>query len=206
MQVGDWVVSGVPDLLDEDGTLTDYKFTSVWSYVLGDPIDWQRQLNCYAALYRHIGFEVRRARIQFLLRNWEASRAERESDYPQHPVPSIEVDLWDQSKTLDYINSRVNLHKEACNMEGSEELAFLFPCSPAERWARPDKWAVKKKGNKKALPYGLHESEANAQKFATIKEKEFPVEIEYRRGQNIRCERYCVVRDFCQQWKDMNDG
>src|SRR3990167_726063 len=65
-----WQVSGQPDLLDPDGILSDYKVTSVYSFLLGDKPEWQAQLNLYVWLYRKHGWEAKGAQIVAILRDW----------------------------------------------------------------------------------------------------------------------------------------
>lgn len=160
MDIDGWMVTGKPDLLEADGTLSDYKVCSVFSFLLGDKPEWETQLNCYAALYRHAGFAVKRLQIVAILRDWRRSRIP-DDDYPAAPALAVDIPLWPYEKTYRYLQERVLLHKKA-RMVGE------FPeCTPEERWERPDTWAVKKEGNKKALKVCLSQLEAEQYAYDT---------------------------------------
>jgi hypothetical protein len=70
-------------------------------------------------------------------------------------------------------------------------------------WEKPTVWAVKKEGNIKAK--ALYETEAMAEEaVASFSEKDpkskFIVEV--RLGERTRCEGYCPVNQYCQQYRD----
>jgi hypothetical protein len=138
MKVRGWTVTGKPDLLEPDGTLSDYKVTSVFSFLLSDKLEWEQQLNIYAALYWAHGFDVKKLQIVGILRDWVERRAQVEADYPAKPVQVKAVPLWPHEQTATYIRERVELHQKAL-MDG------IFPeCSLRERWANREMWCAKK--------------------------------------------------------------
>jgi hypothetical protein len=71
-------------------------------------------------------------------------------------------------------------------------------CSSDERWAKPDTWAVVKRGQKRAINGGVQLSEEGAQKVA---EKNPGTFVQYRKGESTRCASYCSVSNFCSQFK-----
>ena len=80
-----------------------------------------------------------------------------------------------------------------------------------ERWKKNDTWAVKKKGQKRAIR--VLESEHEAEKYInwhdetdTAYIKKTDLEIEFRCGEHTRCGNYCSVADFCNQYKGEKDG
>jgi hypothetical protein len=184
-RVAGWMISGKADLLGPDMTLDDYKFRSVWA-MLNAKVEDEQQLNSYAWLYRKNGFEVRRARIVAPLRDWSKLRAEREPGYPQAGVIVREIPLWTPQQQEDFVISRVINHQIAEGIPDDE----LPPCTPEERWHKPDTWAVKKKGNKRAhrVYNTLPEAENN---------QPGGYEIEHRPGVDTRCASYCRVAQFC---------
>jgi hypothetical protein len=191
-----WVLSGTPDLLDGDGVLTDYKFTSVWAVKDGKP-EWEQQLNTYAWLYWRYKFGIKALRIVAILRDWSKRRAQREPDYPQVGVIVREVPLWDLKRQAEYIFARVEAFQHAETIPDDD----LPHCTPDERWATPEVWAVKKKGAKRAT--SLHKS-----RDAAMESIQFTnagtYEIEHRPGENVRCESYCPVQKFCNQYREMS--
>lgn len=70
----------------------------------------------------------------------------------------------------------------------------LMPCSPEQRWHKPDKWAVMKDGRKRAVRVFEDEGQA-VEKLRELGEKGH--HIEYRRGEDTKCEAYCPVAEFC---------
>lgn len=190
-----WTVSGKADLLEPDMTLNDYKVTSVYSFLLGDKAEWEQQLNCYAWLYRKHGFNPKSARIVAILRDWSKARASRESDYPQVGVLVKNIPLWPEQDQAKFVYDRVYLHQEAEKLTDEA----LPDCTPEERWARPDTWAVKKPANKQA--YRVFEKESDAK--ALVAEKPEYI-VEYRPGESVRCDNYCAVAQFCSQYKSLS--
>lgn len=189
-EIDGFIIKGVPDLMDGDGVLSDYKVTSVWSFLLGNKAEWEAQLNVYAWLYARHGFTTEKLQIVAILRDWQKSKAKYDNTYPQTAVHVSEVDLWPLEKTEAYIGARVALHKAA-------EGGYVPDCTLDERWARPEKWAVKKKGNKKALR--VLDSEDDAIRYG--ENSPYETEIEHRPGVNVKCEDYCGVSDFCDWWQ-----
>lgn len=195
-----WRVIGHYDLSEMvlDGELlTDWKLTSV--YAMKDKElkpEWDAQVNCYAELLRRAGRNVAQAQIVAIGRDWSVRKAARESDYPQQQVIRKPVALWDSEVVTAYLESRVRLHRDA-------ELGIWPDCTPEERWALPDIWALHKKGQKKAVK--LFEDESIAQKWLDgILGGDKSHFIQYRRGESIRCAAYCPAAPKCPQWAKLN--
>lgn len=200
MDVLGWRVSGKADLLDSNMLLSDYKFTSTYSFMFGEKPEWVAQLNMYAALYRANGFEVKAAQIVAVLRDHSKMRAKREPDYPQVAVLVQPIELWTPEEQEAFLAERIKLHQEAESLSDND----LPMCTDEERWKKDDVWAVKKKGNKRAIPGGLHSTVESANAWAIIKGLiPTTVEIEHRRGSYVRCENYCAVKEFCSFGKTL---
>ena len=202
--VNDWVLSGAVDHQKVEGNairITDYKVTSVWSVIHGK-IEWEQQLNCYAFLAQKTkGMKVKSLQICAILRDWNRREAERRYDYPQAPVALIDIPIWPETKRIEYIKERVAMHQEA---QMNYDLEQAFPsCSDEDRWKRGEAWAVKKKGNKRALR--VFETEELAHGFAVAhkaRKNEYVLEIEHREGEYVRCKGdYCGVANLCSQFK-----
>lgn len=194
MEVGGWVLSGQFDRLHVDtGTLADYKIASVWEYIYGLKPERVAQLNVLAELCEQNGYSIERLQVVMIFRDWKKSEAKYKSaeDYPQKQVAVIDVPLWSKDERVAYIKERVRIHQEA--------ETNLPECTADERWAKPDSWAVKKKGRKSALRVLSSEFEA----------KEWMKEnggdsIEYRQGVSTRCDSYCPVSEYCEQYKKIS--
>jgi len=80
-----WKVSGQVDLIESDGTLDDFKVTSVWSVkdaIENGKSDWEEQLNILAYLARVNGEQINKLRIIAICRDWSPSGALRDANYP----------------------------------------------------------------------------------------------------------------------------
>ena len=199
MEVDGWKVSGKYDrMLAEKGVLQDYKFSSVWEYIHGLKPERIAQLNCLAELAVSNGYGVTKLQVVMMFRDWSATKAKNDHTYPQSQVALIDVPFWKQEKRQAYIAERVRLHKAADNGE-------TIHCTDEERWANGHKWAVMKKGRKSALK--VADSEIAAQNWMMekgISDCDNVHYIEFRKGKYNRCEGYCPVSEFCQQFKHDN--
>jgi len=202
--VANWVLSGALDHQEvlPDGTvqITDYKVTSAWSVILGKK-EWERQQNCYAWLVENSdngsnrGKTVSKIRICAILRDWQRRKAQFDPEYPQAPVVVVDLPLWGKEDREDYIYERIDAHQEA---QMDYDLYDQFPrCSTEDQWAKPDQYAVKEAGKKRALK--LWDSLEKAQEHVDSSDKK--LEIEHRKGEKTRCEgNYCGVAEFCEQY------
>ncbi|MBK1633551.1 hypothetical protein CKO31_22955 [Thiohalocapsa halophila] len=192
-----WRVSGQFDnlILWPDGTLQDYKLTSVWAVADGVKPEWIAQLNVLRWLLHRNGYPpVRRLENVAMLRDWSKPKSRREPDYPPKGAKVLPCPLWSLAETEQYLIERVRLHQEAERCAAAGEP--LPACTDAERWARPTTWAVKKPGRKSALPGGLHDTEQAAREHAATVPSGY---VETRHGESVRCAEYCAVVPWCAQ-------
>lgn len=197
IQIGKWTVTGKYDLSEfilEGEILDDWKFTSIYALREKEPVkpEWEAQVNCYAELLRQAGRSVARARIIAIGRDWSKMRARRESDYPQKAVTIKEVPLWTSAECLQYLHQRLYLYEMALRGEWPE-------CDEEERWAKPTRYALMKKGNRKATK--LYETFDAAER-----NRGSAYYIEERPGESTRCEHYCEVSSICPQWARINQS
>jgi hypothetical protein len=186
-------ISGAFDHLSlEDGVLSDYKVTSVWSVKnAGEKGEWEQQLNAYAYLAAEAGYKVQALRIVAICRDWRMGDAAKYADdgYPQQQVAVLPQKLWNLGKTYDWLLERVTLHREA--REGS-----LHECSAEERWEKPGGWALMKPGATRATR--VLANEADARKLAAATKD---MQVVFRPGVSVRCESYCAAAPFCSQFQ-----
>ena len=213
-EVAGWTLSGALDhqevMPDGSVQITDYKVTSAWSVILGKD-EWEMQQNCYAWLVENStlgvnrGRTVSKIRICAILRDWQKRKAQFDPDYPQYPVVVVELPLWSAEKREEYIYERVHAHQQAQIMFDTEDKLPL--CSSKEQWAKPDTWAVMEKGKKRAKRVLESEEEAlqyievNSSGDEILGEAPKKLVVEYRKGELTRCEGYCSVSEFCDQYK-----
>jgi hypothetical protein len=136
--------------------------------------------------------------IVAIIRDWSRRDAARNPDYPQSPVKEIPITLWPYQQREDFISERISKHSECeFHMETDEELP---PCTPEEMWEKPTTWALKKKGGVRAIK--VYETQEEAESALDPKVHE----IEVRLGSRTRCESFCPVNTYCQQWRDYQES
>lgn len=191
-------LSGIFDLYDDStGTVTDYKTAGTIKWQKQDFEDYRMQTLLYCWLLQQIGFAAWNGEIVMILRDWSKGKAKFDKDYPQKQV------------------QRVSFHFSDKDMEEAEEFVYMWfimvkheeavpddclePCTPEQRWHKPDKWAVKKKGRKTAVR--VYESEKDARVRAMEENKKADSNdlyyVEFREGEDTRCQSYCSVAQFC---------
>lgn len=201
-EVDGWTISGALDCQTRmhDGSIdiTDYKVISTYTLMKdgdGTKPEWEQQLNIQAHLVEESkGIPVTSLNICAIVRDWQRSKAQVDPLYPPAPVVMVPIPLWSKEEREFYLKSRVQAHREA---EMLIELGLPLPeCSAHDRWEIGTKWAVKKKGGKRAvrtLP-SLEEAEAI---LSTMPDHI----IEHRPGRSARCEgNFCGVADWCDQF------
>ena len=197
-EFGGNTVTGIFDLYDDStGTVSDYKTVSVWKVIYDEWEDYRRQILCYCLLLRMMGFDAKRGEIVALLKDHSKTKARRESGYPPYPVyvKRFEFTNEDFGECSEWIRKKLSKIENAMLLPDD----MLPPCSGDERWAKPDKWAVMKKGRKKALK--LYDSQPDAQIHAI----EVDGFVEYRKGEDGKCAEYCAVHDWCPYYKKQVD-
>ncbi|MEM4359701.1 MAG: PD-(D/E)XK nuclease family protein [Candidatus Bilamarchaeaceae archaeon] len=192
VEVNGWTLTGQADLYKRKSTgehvLRDYKFVSV--YTANEPrTEWVSQVNIYAWMWRQTGFPVDRAQLVLLFRDWRRREFERSQNGYPPPVKIIDVPLWDDDFTADYVKWLVNHHQIAETL--SDEKLPL--CTPEDRWERGKGWAVMREGRKKAIRLCPTEDEA-LQAAAKLGADHYVVE---RPGEQVRCLYFCNVKPFC---------
>ena len=189
----DWWLSGQFDLLTE-GRLIDFKITSVWSVIdaqKNGKKDWDAQLNVLDWLCRENGIHVAKLEIIALIRDWSKHKAFQDG-YPSKQVATISIPRWSPEEQEAYVVERIKAHQAA-----HEELPL---CTPEEQWARPDQWAVMKKGRKAAVR--LFDNEQEAHEYGRNKVEGYT--LQHRPGDSVRCSGYCSVAEFCTQLGEKN--
>lgn len=76
----------------------------------------------------------------------------------------------------------------------------LTPCKPKHRWNKDDKYAVMRKGQKRAVK--LFDSRDEALGFMQWlgnqpSNKNRELYVEHRVGEDTKCQSYCSVAEFC---------
>ena len=173
------VITGQPDYYAED-TLIDYKTVSVSGIKASRMEKWRQQVNGYAWLLHKNSFDVKQAYIIAALRDWSVYNT---GGYPTQ-IATIPVRLMPIDEIEAFLSSCVKRHLEAPT-----------PCTPEERWQKPQQYGVKASGNKN-FRWFYTEQERNLAADQYI-DKGRQVELATHPKENIRCERFCPVRSVC---------
>ena len=199
-------ISGAIDLQEivgttEDGMpivdIYDYKTTGVWS-VMNPKEDWDRQLNCYAYLIEKAkGWKVNSLNIVAVIRDWSKAKARTTANYPVAPMQVVPIKLWSFDEREAYVQERISIHQDADRASQWGESLPL--CSDEDRWFKPGKLAVMKQGRAKAVKL----FEAGQMDEATAYAGLISGTVEARPGQNTRCQEYCPVAEWCDQFQSM---
>lgn len=190
-------LSGIFDLYDDStGIVTDYKTASVWKVQFGDFDDWRKQTLMYCWLLQQIGFDAWTGRIVALLKDHSIRKARTEKGYPRHPVVTLE---WHFSNAdMEQIENEIYRWFAIVAAQSELDDDDLTPCDEQQRWHKPDKWAVMKKGNKRAVR--VYTDKGDAHQRAAGENREAGKELYYveeRMGEDTKCDSYCSVSDFC---------
>lgn len=188
------VSAQIDTLCLSSGRLSDYKFTTAWGFKSDSPPkpEWVAQLNIQSELLKRNAIDSRSLHIVGLLRDWQISKAKEDPAYPQAPVITLDIPLWSREQTVAFIEMRIAAHLQAQQAERLPE------CSPEERWAKPDIWAVIKIGQKRAINGGVQLKKELADRVCDSNPGTY---VEYRPGESVRCKNYCSVSKFCTMYQ-----
>lgn len=194
-----WKIAAKLDLWVEPHFIKDYKYTTIWSYIFGLKPEWIAQLNCYAPFYIDAGFDVKRLQVVAIFRDHQLSKQKMDKKYPRQ-IEIMEVPFWDIIKIHAYLFDRITFHQESESLSDND-LPF---CTPEERWEKATTYAVMKKGRKSSLKN--FDNEQAAYDYQACQNKDWKTWVEKRPGKSPRCEDYCYVKDFCNQYQDFIKG
>ena len=198
-----WRISGAIDLqtFQPDGSvvISDYKVTSAWA-VQQEKTEWVDQLNMYAWLVERVkGHPVVGLQIIGIVRDWNRREAASKEGYPQAPIATIDIPLWDFETREQFVKTRLSLHNEANFAAVSGEMPA---CTSDEMWEKPTVYAVMKEGGKRAKR--VFESLDKAEAFRA--EQTGAHHIETREGGRTRCDSFCQAAPFCQQYQSYKEN
>lgn len=201
MEIGERRISGQSDVAQwayEDGTITDYKFTSVYTAIFKDRlVEWEQAQNIYAELYEHIGFPVKALQICAIYRDWRPGEEKQKgAEYPPR-AQTIKLRLWPQDERQHFIRNRL----QVLMMNEDQPDDKLPSCSEREMWAKPPSFAVMKIGNKKASRV-VESAAAAKQWIADTGQDKRKYTVVERPGERVRCESYCTVAPWCNVYQD----
>lgn len=114
--------------LDDDGTLIDWKYTSVYGFMLKEDPKWEwvAQLNIQLELLRRNGFDAKKLQIWGVLRDWRPKEKRLDPEKYPNKLGFHDIPIVPREKIVKYIESRIVAHRAA-----EKELPY---CTPKENW------------------------------------------------------------------------
>lgn len=194
-------MSGAPDRICVDGVVRDFKFTSAWTHVFRSrDKEWRRQLAIYNWLGYMYGLDVaNKGEICAIFRDWHEKNLINEK-YPIHDVGFYEFDLPSPQATAQWVSQKVGIVIEAKKMADDELPQCQVGGPDDEVWVSGEKWAYyNSEAETKATRLYNSESEAVARMESDGLEDQ-GAHIVHRQGARKRCEGYCSVAPWCQQY------
>ena len=186
------IISGQYDLV-LDGTLNDFKSTSVWAYIYESKVD---SFIKQGSIYKWLSPDKITSdyiNIHYIFTDWSAARAREKKDYPQFKAITKKYPLWSIEETENWIMNKV----EALNKLWAAPQEGLPECTKEELWASDTVYKhYKNSTSTRATNGGVHNSmdaalihKANQGNVGII--KTIPGEVK-------AC-RYCPVVGVCTQ-------
>ena len=172
-------------------TIQDFKVTSAWTTVFGGREEWTQQLNIGVQLCWNNAIHIEHAEIVAIYRDWTETNSLRYADYPKVMVDVLPITVWSEPDRIDFIREQVQLHRKA--RQGDWR-----PCTDKERWAKPTTYAVMKIGRQSAVRVFDNLSDANAY---LDEHQDGKLSVQTRPGESARCSKYCLVAQFCPQFR-----
>ena len=130
-EIDGMVVTGKYDLV-MDGTLNDYKSTSVWTYIYDSNADsYTKQ----GSIYKWLNPDKITSdyiNINYIFTDWSAAKAKQDpKQYPQQRVLTKPYPLWSNSETEHWIQNKLAAYSRLADTPQSG----LPECSDEELWA-----------------------------------------------------------------------
>jgi hypothetical protein len=211
-------VSGQIDLFDfKDGTLYDWKETSVWKFLIGDTTEWEQQANINLYLMRSNGMVVHALKNIAILKDWKireariAKLSKGKKDYPLCAIHVMDLPMWSIGQAQDFIIQKAKSH--------NDNMAKPPVCTKKERWQRDASFAVMRRDRKRAIPGGLCDSRDKAEAVMMHHMKIAPpgdaakFYIEQRNAEPVRCLDFCAVQTYCdfgteaeKRWREKHEN
>ena len=204
------------EILDDYKYSVSYKFKKNFDGTMTEIDDWETQVNIERYIltkggwYRKaigdfkeepnyeqipIQMDIKKVRIIGFIKDFSLADADRDPLYPQTRILSRGVPIWPDERVEQYVFDRIQGHESSKKSHYYE----VPQCTKKEMWVTQVKWALMKRGNKKAVK--LYPSKSEAEDRCIGDSKLF---VEERPARRNRClihkngESYCPVAHFCQ--------
>ena len=194
-EINDYIISGKYDLI-VDSTVSDYKSTSVWSYIFdSNALKYTQQ----ASIYKWLApdrITDNAVHIQYIFTDWSAAQAMRDSSYPQTRVLTKEYPIWSVEQTEHFIKEKLDLLKQYKGKPQEE----LPQCTKEELWESETTYKYYKNPTKMAR---------STKNFDNMDEANIRLANDGGVGTvvtvpgEVKACRYCEVSDICKQAQNL---
>jgi len=195
-------VAGKFDALRDLEHLYDIKTTRVWKYIFGGVKEFEQQLNLYDYMLFLDGFNIQTLTIMMYMWDWQIGKV-WEKNYPKERIMILPIKKWSRKEQKDYIEDRVKKWVDAEPLKDKD----LPHCTLDERWAEKEEHKL----------YRLPTAKRCTKTFNTIvgaKSYQDVCKTNDKKSWNQsviktvrakpwkRCENFCQVSQFCNQYKN----
>jgi hypothetical protein len=195
-------VSGRYDIRDGKD-LIDIKSCKAWKMIFDpDMIEWHQQQNLYDFLLWSNGVELDSLNILAIYKDWQENMSLRDKKYPKDQIAEYSLERWNRDMQKEYFMDRLMMHV-ACEKLDDDKLP---QCTREERWERFNgghtvEYAIMKtraaKRAAKVIRTSLDDAYIAARGMKGITDESC---IEIRYSKRLRCEKYCSVNSFCNEY------
>jgi len=193
-------VAGRFDALHNNETLYDIKVTTAWKFMKKDYEDWEKQLNAYAYMLLKDGITIKSLKIMGIVSDWQWKEVSNIM-YPQSRIQILEMKKWSLREMEEFMRSRVKVFSTLKSLTG------LPLCTTTERWAGAPAYKLYRTNSaKRATKLFPSRCRAEAYLDACLSRDPDKWKDGYIKKTAAtpwkRCEGYCDVKDFCDQYKN----
>lgn len=189
-EIGNHIVTGKYDLV-LDGTLNDYKSTSVWTYIYDSNAEnYTKQGSIYKWLNpEKITSEY--ININYIFTDWSAAKARQDHKYPQQRVLTKKYPLWPEHVIEEWIANKLAQYEQLADVPQE----MLPECSDDELWASETVYKYYKKAGAARATKNFN----NMDEALIYKANEGDVGTIVTVPGEVKACRYCPVVGICQQ-------
>ena len=200
--VNDVRIAGKFDALKDLKHMYDIKVTRVWKYIYGNNKDFERQLNMYDYFMHLDGYEIETLKIMMVILDWSEGK-KWERGYPNSRIQIIPIKKWSRTQQKKFIEDRVNSWKAAKPLADDK----LPECSLDDRWAEKEVHKLYRLPNAQKA-YKIFNTKTGAKSYQDVCQANEPKKWDksiiktFRAKPWKRCESWCKVADFCNQYQN----
>ena len=195
-EIDGMIITGKYDLV-MDGTLNDYKSTSVWTYIY-DSNSWNYTVQ--GSIYKWLNPDKITSdyiNINYIFTDWSAAKARQDpKGYPQLRVLTKKYPLWGNQETEHWIQNKLAALTNLINASQAD----LPKCTDKELWASE---TVHKYYKNPANTTRATKNFTDINSAMSRKTNDGDVGIVVTVPGEVKACRYCPVVEICTQAKDM---